>query len=111
MNSYTKLLTDLINMDVKIDEEDKEVILLNFLSKKEYETFTLILINRRQILNYSEVSAALVNYQVRRHDRLSSSESTTTEALTVRGKSSNRKGRGDRGRSKSISSFRSLKKN
>ena len=31
MSSYTKLLTDLINVDVKIDEEDKAVILLNSL--------------------------------------------------------------------------------
>ena len=42
MNSYTKLLTDLVNMDVKIDEEDKAVIQLNSLPKEEYETFTLI---------------------------------------------------------------------
>ena len=41
MNNYTKVLTDLINMDVKIDEEDKAVILLNSLPDEEYETFTL----------------------------------------------------------------------
>jgi len=45
MNSYTKLLTDLVNVDVKIDEEDKVVILLNSLPEEEYETFTLTLIN------------------------------------------------------------------
>ena len=38
------------------------MILLNSLPDEEYETFTLILINGRQILNYSEVSAALINY-------------------------------------------------
>ena len=53
-------------MDVKIEEEDKAVILLNSLPDEAYETFTLTLINGRQILNYSEVSAALVNYEVRR---------------------------------------------
>ena len=63
MNSYTKLLTDLVNVDVKIDEEDKAVILLNSLPDEKYETFTLTLINDRQTLNYSEVSAALVNYE------------------------------------------------
>ena len=62
-------------------------------------------------LNYREVSAALVSYEARRHDRLSSSGSTTTEALAVRGRSSNRKGRGDQGRSKSRSGFRYLKRN
>ena len=40
MNSYTKLLTDLVNVDVKIDEEDKIVILLNSLPDEKYEIFT-----------------------------------------------------------------------
>ena len=66
MNNYTKLLTDLVNGDVKIEEEDKAEILLNSLPDEEYETFTLILINVRQTLNYSDVSAAPVNYEVRR---------------------------------------------
>jgi len=52
-----------------------------------------------------------MNYEVRKQDRLSSSWSTTAEALTVRGRSSNRKGRGDQGRSKSRSGFRDLKRN
>ena len=56
-----KLLTDLVNMDVETNEEDKTVILLNSLPVDEYETFTLTLINGRQTL--SEVSAALVNYE------------------------------------------------
>jgi len=64
INNYTKLLTDLVNVDVKIDEEDKAVILLNSLPDEEYETFTLTLINGRQTLNYNEVSAALINYEV-----------------------------------------------
>ena len=93
MNNYTKALTDLVNVDVKIDEEDKAVILLNSLPEEEYETFTLILINGRQTLNYSDVSAALVNYKVRRQDKLSSSEGTLAETLMVRGRGSNRKGK------------------
>ena len=45
MNSYTKLLTDLVNVDVEIAEEDNAVILLNSLPEEEYETFSLTLIN------------------------------------------------------------------
>ena len=97
-------------MDVETNEEDKAVILLNSLPVDEYETFTLTLINERKSLNYAEVSAALVSYEVRRQDRLSSG-STTAEALVVRGRSSNRKGRDDQGRSKSRSGFRDLKRN
>ena len=94
MNNYTKVLTDLVNMDVKIEEEDKELILLNSLPEEEYENFTLTLINGRQTLNYSDVSAALINYEVRRQDKLSSSEDTSTEALMVRGRGSNWKAKG-----------------
>jgi len=71
MNNYTKFLTDLVNVDVKIDEEDKAVIPLNSLSDEEYEIFTLSLINGRHTLTYNEVSVVLVNYEVRRQDRLS----------------------------------------
>ena len=39
------------------------VILLNSLLDEEYKIFTLTLINGRQTLNYSEVLAALVNYE------------------------------------------------
>jgi len=53
-------------VDVKIDEEDNVIFLLNSLPEKEYETFILTLINGRQSLNYNEVFAALVNYEVRR---------------------------------------------
>jgi len=98
-------------VDVKISEEDKAIILLNSLPEEEFETFTLTLINGRKSLNYNKVSATLVNYEVRRQDIVSSSGSITTEALAVRGRSFNRKGRGDQGRSKSRSDFRDLKKN
>ena len=71
LNRHTKLLKDLVNVDVETSEENKAVILLNSLSREEYETFTLTLLNGRKSLNYSEVSAALVSYELRRQDRLS----------------------------------------
>ena len=54
---------------------------MNSLLDEEYETFTFTLINGRQTLNYSEVSATLLNYKVKRLDILSSSEGTSAEAL------------------------------
>ena len=47
MNDYAKLLTDLINVDVDIKEEDKILILLNSLPDEEYDTFILTLINEK----------------------------------------------------------------
>ena len=81
LNRYTKLLTDLINVDVKIDEEDKAVILLNSLPTEEYETFTLTFINDKQSLDYHEVSSALANYETRRKERQSSQASSSAEAV------------------------------
>jgi len=111
MSNYTKFLTDLVNVNVKIEEEDKILILLNALFDEEYKTFTLTLINGKQTLNYSDVSAALVNYEVRRQGKLSSFEGTSAEALMVIDRSSNRKSKGEHERSKSRPGFRDLKKN
>jgi len=69
MNKYTKLLTDLVNVNVDIEKEDKALILLNSLPDEEYETFVLTLINETQSLNYNDVLAALLNYEVRRKNK------------------------------------------
>jgi len=105
MNDYTKFLTDLINMDVNMEEENKALILLNSLPDEEYETFVLTLINGRQSLNYNDVSVALVNYEVRKKDKQFSPSSTSAEALVVRGRGSNHKSKGVRGISKSRPGF------
>ena len=55
--------------------------------------------------------AALVNYEVRRKDKQPYSNGTSTEALTVKGMGFNRKGKGERGRSKFRPSFRDMRKN
>jgi len=57
------------------------------------------------------MSAALVNYEVRRKEKQSYSNGTSAEALTIRERSSNLKGKSEHGRSKSRSDFRDLKKN
>jgi len=111
MNNYTKLLIDLVNVDMDIKEEDKMLILLKSLPDEEYETFVLTLINGKQSLYYNNVLAALVNYEMRRKDKQFSSSSTSAEALMVRCRGSNQKGKGIRERSKSRSRFRDLKKN
>jgi len=111
INNYTKFPADLFNVNVAIEEENKASILLNSLPDEEYETFVLILINGKQTLNYSDVSAVLVNYEVRRKDKQSSFMSTSTEALMVRGRSFSKKGKGDRCRSKSRPGFSDMRKN
>ena len=109
MNNYMKLIAYLVHIDIEFEEEDKEVILLNSLPDEEYETFILTLINGKQTINYSDVSAALENYEVRKKNKYSSSKNDSVEELTVRGRSSSKKGKDDRGRSKFRPVFRDLK--
>jgi len=45
MNNYTKLLTDVVNVDAVIEEENKVLIMLSSLLHEDYETFILTLIN------------------------------------------------------------------
>jgi len=87
------------------------LILPNSLPEEEYETFILTLINDKQTLNYGNVSAALVNYEARKKDKQSSSNGTSAEALMLRGRGSNRKGKTPRERSEFRPEFRDLKKN
>ena len=100
MSYYTKLLADLINVDVEIEEEDKAVILRNSLPDEEYGTFILIFFNSKQTLNYNDVSVAFVNYKVKKKNKQSSLKSDLAEALTVRRRSSSKKGKSDHRRSK-----------
>ena len=69
------------------------------------------MINERQSLNYNDVSAALVDYKVKKKDKQFSTSSTSAEVLVVRGRGSNQKGKGVRGRLKSRPGLRDLKKN
>ena len=110
MNNYTNLLTDLVNVDVHTEEEDKALILLNSLPDEEYGTFVLTLISGKQTLNYNDVLIALVNYEVRRKDKQSSSQGISAEALMVRGRDSNQNSKDERERFKSRPGFRDLKK-
>ena len=45
MSNYTKFLTDLVNIDEVIKDEDKALVLLSSLPDDEYEISILTLIN------------------------------------------------------------------
>jgi len=83
IGEHTKFLEDLANVVEMIDDEDKTIILSSHLDE-EYETFVLTLINVKQSLSYSDMSAAFVNHEVRRKNKESSSSSTSAEALIAR---------------------------
>ena len=69
INTYTKLLADLVNVDVVIEEEDKVLILLSSLLHEGYETFVLTSINGRTSFSYAMITMALVNLELREKTR------------------------------------------
>ena len=108
MNNYTKLLTDLANVDEIIKDKGKALILSSF-PDNEYATFVLTFINGKSPLSYDEVSTTLMNYELRKKDK-ESSISTSVEVLIARERSSKRKDKEDRERSKSKTDNRNLRK-
>ena len=90
INIYTKLLTDLANLDIVIDDEDKALILLSSLLDEGYETFMLTLINGRTSISYKKVTTALLNLELRK-DKERSTSDTSAHALAARESSPNRR--------------------
>ena len=99
INTYTKLLMNVSNLNVMIDDKDKTLILLSSLSDEGYETFVLTLINGRISLSHKKVIIALVNLELRRKDK-ESSGSTSAKLLSM-GRASPNQRKGSQLKSKS----------
>jgi len=102
LNSFTKLLADLLNVEVKVEDEDKAMILMNSLPE-EYEVWCDSYISGKASVNYEEVSAALISRDHRKKDRSFSTEDSTSDVLAARGRSESRSKFGNRGKSRSKS--------
>ena len=98
LNDYNKILADLLNLDVEILDEDKALLLLNSLPK-DYDHLSTTLMYGKDTITFDDVSNALMNNEYRKKDMQANGDSG--EALSVRGRSTNRKDAGGRGRSKS----------
>ncbi|GFZ02006.1 hypothetical protein Acr_15g0006150 [Actinidia rufa] len=100
LNAFNKILADLQNLDVEIDDEDKALLLLNSLPDK-YEHLTTTLLYGKDEIKFNDVSNTLMNNEVRKKDQDAHRESSSN-ALTARGRTSTRKfGGGWKSRSKS----------
>jgi cell division cycle protein 20 (cofactor of APC complex) len=105
-NTFNKLLSDLQNLDVSIDDEDKAFILLSSLPDT-YDHLTTTLLNGKSTVKFDEVSNALMNNEVRRIDKQVHRDPTSS-ALVTRVRTDTKKssefrnsGGGGRGRSRS----------
>ena len=84
LNDFNKMIADLKNLDVEIDDEDKALLLLNSLPDT-YEHLVTTLLYGKEKIKFIDVSNALVNNEYRKKDQIVHKESTS-EALTVRGR-------------------------
>ena len=92
-------------MDDQVGDEDKALLLLNSLPDS-YDHLTTTLLYGKEKIKYIDVANALVNNEFRRKDK-SANRDSESEALTVRGKTNNRRYT-SRGKSRSKSRGRLL---
>ncbi|KAH9659029.1 hypothetical protein KPL70_023708 [Citrus sinensis] len=89
VNSFNKILADLLNLDERFEDEDKALLLLNSLPD-EYDHLTTTLLHGKDSVTFDAVCSALYNSETRKKDRKDHRD-TIAEALTARGRSQSRK--------------------
>nr|TKS05878.1 hypothetical protein D5086_0000128830 [Populus alba] len=92
LNDFNKMIVDMKNLDVEINDEDKALLLLNSLPNT-YEHLVTTLLYGKEKIKFIDVSNALVNNEYRKKDQIVHKESTS-KALTVRGRTNPRRFRG-----------------
>ena len=105
LNAFKRILADLYNLEVKINDVDKALLLLNSLPKTYYHLTTTLLYDKDEI-KFNDVSNALMNNEIQKKD-LHAHRDSSSEALNVRSSSFNRK---SKGREWSHSSGKSMEK-
>ena len=68
LDDFNKIITDLLNLDVKIDDEDKVLLLLNSLPES-YEFLVTTLLYGIINIDFEDVSNALINNEMRKKER------------------------------------------
>ena len=98
LDDYNKLLLDLTNIDVNVDEKDKILILIYSLPKS-YENITTTMLYRRETISLDEVEATLLSNELRLKVQLEHQALNLAQGLTIRGRDEQRTG--EQGRNKS----------
>jgi len=93
MNEYitmfNQLVADLLNLDVKFDDEDLALMLLSSLPG-EFEHFETTLLHEKELLDV--VCSALYNHELRKQNKMKIKSTTSEEALVARGSTKPDKG-------------------
>ena len=91
VNLFNKILTDLLNLDERFEDEDKTMLLLNSLPN-EYDHLTTTLFRGKDSVIFDTICSALYNSETIKKDRKDYRD-TIAEALTAVGRSQSRKPR------------------
>jgi hypothetical protein len=93
LDDYNKIILDLCNIGVKIDDEDQAIILLSSLPKN-YEHFVDTILYGKDSLTMTEVKAALSSKEIQRKD--DNKIESNGEGLFTRGRSTKREYKGNK---------------
>ena len=85
MNSFNKILADLLNLDEKFKDEDKALLLLDSLPN-EYDHLTTNLFHGKDNVTFDTIYSALYNSETIKKDKKDHRD-IVAEALTARGRS------------------------
>ena len=97
LDLFNKLILDLENIDVTIDDEDQALLLLCSLPKS-YSHFKETLLFGRDYVSLDEVQAALNSKEL--NERKEKKSSTSGEGLTARGKTFKKENKSDKKKQK-----------
>ncbi|VFQ84604.1 unnamed protein product [Cuscuta campestris] len=90
---FNQLVADLLNLDVKFEEEDLDLMLLSSFPD-EFEHLETTLLHGKENVSLDVVCSALYSHELRKHDKMKTKSTTSKEALVARGrKQSQTKGR------------------
>ena len=89
VNSFNKILTDLLNLDEKFEDEDRALVLLNFLLN-DYNHLTTTLLHEKDSVTFDIVCSVLYNFKTRKKDK-KDYRHIVTKALTAKGRSQSHK--------------------
>ena len=105
---FNQIISDLMRVDVKFEDEDKALMLLNSLpASPTYESLVTTLMWDKEILNLEEITSALLGFQIRKK---ASDEGTQGEGLVVKGNQERRRSNTRNGSSENKSRSKSRRR-
>uniref|UniRef100_A0A803P7J2 Integrase catalytic domain-containing protein n=1 Tax=Cannabis sativa TaxID=3483 RepID=A0A803P7J2_CANSA len=82
LDDFNKVILDLENIGIKVEDEDQVIIVLNSLPTESYEHFVDTMIYGKDSLTLEEVQSALMSKEIKRKSELK--EESTGDGLLIR---------------------------